>query len=72
MKNLPVQGDNDDLRYFVDVYVDDFIPMAIATSQEQLRHVANAVMQGIHDVFPACEIDENDPISLKKFKKLEG
>eukprot|EP00956_Cyclotella_meneghiniana_P034528 scaffold105814_cov64-Cyclotella_meneghiniana.AAC.1 len=72
VKNLPVQGDNDDLRYFVDVYVDDFIPMAIATSQEQLRHVANAVMQGIHDVFPACEIDENDPISLKKLKKLEG
>ena len=72
VKNLPVQGDNDDLRYFVDVYVDDFIPMAIATSQEQLRHVANAVMQGIHDVFPACEIDENDSISLKKLKKLEG
>ena len=29
-------------------------------------------MQGIHDVFPACEIDENDSISLKKLKKLEG
>jgi hypothetical protein len=29
-------------------------------------------MFGIHDVFPANEKDENDPISLKKLKQLEG
>jgi hypothetical protein len=69
---LPKTANNEDLRYFVDVYVDDFIPMAIATSQEQLEHVANAVMHGIHDVFPADAEDANDPISLKKLLKKEG
>lgn len=60
------------LKYFVEVYVDDFIPMAIATSQDQLEHVANAVMHGIHDVFPADDVDEEDPISFKKLLKKEG
>jgi hypothetical protein len=46
--------------------------MAIATSQEQLEHVANAVMHGIHDVFPADETDSDDPISFKKLLKKEG
>jgi len=59
-------------RYFIDVYVDDFISLMVPTSTEQLRHVANAVMHGVHDVFPADEVDEDDPISLKKLKKLEG
>jgi hypothetical protein len=60
------------LKYLVEVYVDDFIPMAIATSQEQLEQVANAVMHGIHDVFPADETDSEDPISFKKLLKKEG
>jgi hypothetical protein len=46
--------------------------MAMATSQEQLRHISNAVMHAIHDVFPADSDDENDPISLKKLRKKEG
>ena len=29
-------------------------------------------MAGIHDVFPADEIDDNDPISKKKLKQLDG
>jgi hypothetical protein len=62
----------DKLRYSVDVYVDDFIPMAIATSKEQQEHVTEAVMHGIHDVFPANTIDEEDPISYKKIMKGEG
>lgn len=52
--------------------MDDFITLAVALSQEQVRHVANAMLTAIHDVFPADEEDENDPISLKKLKKLEG
>jgi hypothetical protein len=59
-------------RYFEDVYVDDFLVMAIGVSQEQLQHVADAVLQGVHDVFPACDVDANDPISLKKLEKLDG
>jgi hypothetical protein len=46
--------------------------LAIALSKEQERHVANTLLTGIHDVFPAEEEDENDPVSLKKLKQLEG
>ena len=60
------------LKYLVDVYVDDYINIAIPTSREQLEHVANAVLHGIHDVFPANSNDELDPISLKKLLKKEG
>ena len=56
----------------VEVYVDDFISLATPTSREQLVHVANAVMSGIHDVFPADKDDSNDPLSLKKILKLES
>ena len=52
------------LNYMVEVYVDDFISLATPTSREQLVHVANAVMSGIHDVFPADKDDSNDPLSL--------
>eukprot|EP00956_Cyclotella_meneghiniana_P042616 scaffold248684_cov136-Cyclotella_meneghiniana.AAC.1 len=46
--------------------------MAIATSQQQVRHVANSVLHGIHSVFPPDEVDANDPISFKKIEKGEG
>jgi hypothetical protein len=60
------------LWYSIEVYVDDFISIVIPTSQEQLDHVADAIMQGIHDVFPADIVDINNPISEKKLKKGEG
>eukprot|EP00956_Cyclotella_meneghiniana_P042622 scaffold248725_cov109-Cyclotella_meneghiniana.AAC.1 len=72
VKALPKKSDSNDFKYFLDVYVDDYLAMAIATSQEQIEHVANAVMTGVHDVFPADNNDENDPLSLKKLKKGEG
>jgi len=73
VSTLPPQSDNDDgFHYFLDVYVDDFIALAVATTQKQLEHVATATMQGIHDVFPSNSIDSNDPISLKKILKGEG
>ena len=71
-ESLPDTSAEDDLRYLIEVYVDDFIPIAIASSKAQLDHVARAVMQGIHDVFPASDIDELDPIALKKLLKEEG
>jgi hypothetical protein len=58
--------------YMVEVYVDDFMSLVIPVSREQLRHVANAIMHGIHDVFPPDEDDSNDPISEKKLQKEEG
>lgn len=72
VKKLPKSGSAEGFRYFIDVYVDDFLPLAIASTQDQLQHVAEAVMHGIHDVFPADENDENDPLSLKKLRKLDG
>eukprot|EP00986_Skeletonema_menzelii_P004917 scaffold1721_cov105-Skeletonema_menzelii.AAC.2 len=69
--NLPATMKGD-LKYLVEVYVDDFISLAIATSQEQLNHVARGVLQGIHDVFPANDADELDPIALKKLLKEDG
>jgi hypothetical protein len=53
----------------VEVYVDDFMSLVNPVSQEQLQHVATAVMTGIHDVFPEDAVDSNDPISEKKLIK---
>ena len=59
-------------RYLLEVYVDDFIALVIPTSWKQIRHVANGVMFGIHDVFPEDEEAANDPISARKLQKGEG
>ena len=56
----------------IEVYVDDYISLAIPRTREDLRHVANAVMKSIHDVFPPDDVDGNDPISHKKLLKQEG
>jgi hypothetical protein len=56
----------------VEVYVDDFMSLVIPVLQDQLRHVATAVMTGIHDVFPPDGDDSNDLISEKKLVREEG
>ncbi len=58
--------------YMVEVYVNNFMSLVISVSWEQLRHVANAIMHGIHDVFPPNKDDSNDPILEKKLQKGEG
>ncbi len=45
------------LRYFSEVFVDDFIKGVIADNQAHLNHLSNATMHGIHDVFPADTVD---------------
>jgi len=71
--DLPESGqDPQGFWYMVEVYVDDFMSLVIPVSREQLRHVANAIMHGIHDVFPPDTNDDKDPISEKKMKKGEG
>jgi hypothetical protein len=69
---LPTTSENGKLFYVLEVYVNDFMSIVIPTSQEQLEHVATAIMAGIHDVFPADIVDSNDPISEKKLLKGEG
>ncbi len=56
----------------MEVFVDDFIALAIPVSQTQLDHVANSVMYGIHDVFLPDNSEETDPISHKKLLNGDG
>ena len=64
-RSMASRGDHKggSFKYVLEVYVDDFMSLVIPTSADQLRHVANAVMKGIHDVFPEDSDDEKDPIS---------
>jgi hypothetical protein len=52
----------------IEVYVDDFIAFVIAMSAEQLENISNAVMQGIHDIFPPNNNEEEDLISNKELQ----
>ena len=69
---LPVISEDKKMAYVVEAFVDDYIAIAILTSQEQLKHSATAVMSGIHDVFPEDSAEANNPISLKKMEYLEA
>jgi hypothetical protein len=49
-----------------------FIAAIIPTTREQITHVAQSILHGIHDVFPACTDNDRDPILTKKLRKGEG
>ena len=71
--NLPKEHDGRTFLSMIEVYVDDFMCLVIPVSQSQLRHIAAAVMTGIHDVFPANDDDNgDDPILEKKLKQLKA
>ena len=57
-------------NYMLEVYTDNYIALAIPGSQDQLHHAANAIITGIHDVFPPYKDDKEDEISLKKILKM--
>jgi hypothetical protein len=71
---LPLTDDHGTpmFQMLLEVFMDDYIGLAIPTTRPQLRHYFNAVMYGIHDVFPPCAVYEVDPISLNKLKKADG
>jgi len=73
-QSLPrgMPGAHDAFKYLMEVYIDDYIGLATATSWTQLDHVANSMMCAIHDIFPPAVTDEDDPISFKKLLKQEG
>jgi hypothetical protein len=58
--------------YVVKVYMDNYLGLAIPASRDQLQHAANAIVHGIHDVFPANDNDDEDPISFKKIQRGDG
>ncbi len=47
--NLPeMQKDMQGFVYVVEVYMDNFMSLAIPVSWEKIWHIANAMMHGIH------------------------
>ncbi len=66
------EADDSTFRFLIEVFVDDFMSLVIATSQRQLTHVGTATMFGIHDVFTPSDVVGDDPISEKKMEKNEA
>ncbi len=71
-ENVATCGTSKGLLKVGKVYVNKFIAVIIATSQEQVTHVAQGVMHGIHNLFPPRRQEEQEPILQKKLKKREG
>jgi hypothetical protein len=61
-----------EMRYLIEVYVDDFMALVILTTKKEVIHVGQAVMHGIHDVFPEDDNNSYDPIYEKKLVKKKG
>ena len=63
---------NEPFNYMLEIYMDDYIELAIPRSQDQLHHVANAIITGIHDVFSPYKYYKEDAIPLKNILKKEA
>ena len=61
------------IAHCFEIFVDDFIRAAVPHTKEDLNHLSRALLHAIHDLFPPCPNEpEEDPVSLKKLRKLEG
>ena len=70
---LPEGEISEDLAHCFEVFVDDFIGIAVPHTKEDLNHLSRALLHSIHDLFPASKSEpDQDPISLKKLRKGEG
>jgi hypothetical protein len=70
-----IEQTSDKFTHLLEVYIDDFIQLAQTTNQEQLRHLARTILQGIHSVFQTPEVtghDGEDPVSMKKLLQGDG
>ena len=65
-------ADSCPLKFMIEVYVDDYINLAMARSKHGLDHISNATMHSMHSVSPANKIDRKDPISEKKMIRKDG
>ena len=59
-------------NYMLEVYMDEYIVLDIPKIRDQLQHVANAIITGIHDVLPPDKDNKEGSISLKKISKKEA
>ena len=69
MSCVPVETETLHFSLELEVYVDDFIGVAVVSSQQELTHISRAVMHGMHDVFPPADNEDDDPKSVKKLRK---
>ena len=70
---LPERDDSrNNFQYLLEVYVNNFFSLVVPTSREQLCHVSMGTITGIHNVFPADDVDSNDPSLEKKLKQRDG
>ena len=53
----------------IEVFVDDYIAVSNAATQQQLLHISRAMLHGIHSIFPTPEVTGHageDPIAQMK------
>ena len=55
---LKKDNSNEPFNYMTEVYMDDYIALEIPRSQDQLHHVVNKIMTGIHEVVPPEKDDK--------------
>ena len=61
------------LAHCFEIFADGFIGIAVPHTKEDLNHLLRALLHAIHDLFPPSESEpEEDPVSLKKLRKMEG
>ena len=66
-KTLPdVSADGRTLKFMIEVYVDNYINLAMVRSRKYFVNIPNAIIHGMHSVFPANDVDSKDPISEKR------
>ena len=49
---------NEPSNYMLEIYLDEYIALAIPRIQYQLHHVTNAIMTGVYYVFPLDKYDK--------------
>ena len=68
-KALAQSHEHNDIRYMLEVFVDNFVSLIIPTSRDQLDHIANSVMTGMHGIFPPEEDRATNPVTVKKIER---
>jgi hypothetical protein len=67
---LPYKLPDDKKFWFlIEVFVDNFMSLVVATTRWQVLHVGHATTMGIHDVFPPDDTLGDNPISEKKMEQ---
>ena len=68
-KLLKIDISDNPFNYMLEVYMYDYIVLAILRRRDRLKHISNAKITGIHGVFHPEKDDDEYTISLKKILK---